>query len=162
MLLAELYETDFYAWTRLQARELRRLKGSRLNAQIDLGHLIEEVWGLGDTKRDACRSQARRVLEHLLKLRYSPAAWPRAGWKRTVVEARSAPADQLSKALRRDLERRLPRLYEQARRAAVLALEEYREDAAARLLPEHCLFILDDVLRDDRYPDSVTSSLEGA
>ena len=50
----------------------------------------------------------------------------------------------------------MPTLYAQARRAAVLALEEYREDAAARLLPETCPFTFDDVLRDDWYPEAVT------
>jgi hypothetical protein len=153
--LAELYETDFYAWTRYQARELKRLRGSRLNAEIDLGHLIEEVWGLGDSKRDACRSQARRVLEHLLKLRYSPSARPRTGWKLSVVEARSALDNQLSKALERDLQRHLGKLYVQARRAAVLGLEKHAETQAARLLPRECPFTIDDVLRDDWYPEPV-------
>jgi hypothetical protein len=153
--LAELYETDFYAWTRYQARELKRLRGSQLNAEIDLGHLIEEVWGLGDSKRDACRSQARRVLEHLLKLRYSPSARPRTGWKLSVVEARSALDNQLSKALERDLQRHLGKLYVQARRAAVLGLEEHAETQAARLLPRECPFTIDDVLRDDWYPEPV-------
>ena len=153
--LAELYEADFYAWTRYQARELKRLRGSRLNAEIDLGHLIEEVWGLGDSKRDACRSQARRVLEHLLKLRYSPSARPRTGWKLSVVEARSALDNQLSKTLERDLQRHLGRLYVQARRAAVLGLENHAENQAPRLLPRECPFTLDDVLRDDWYPEPV-------
>ena len=51
--LAEIYDTDFYAWTRLQTRELRRLKGSRHNAELDLDHLIEEVFGLGNSARMA-------------------------------------------------------------------------------------------------------------
>ena len=50
--VAELYETDFYAWTRLQARELRRLKELRLNAEIDLG-MSSRKWGLGNTNREA-------------------------------------------------------------------------------------------------------------
>ena len=37
----ELYEEDFYAWTRHQARELRRLRALRLNTSLDLAHLAE-------------------------------------------------------------------------------------------------------------------------
>lgn len=57
----ELYETDFYAWTRLQVLELRRLRDSRVNAALDLRHLIEEVRDLGKSERDACRSEVQRV-----------------------------------------------------------------------------------------------------
>ena len=53
----ELYEADFYAWTRHQARELRRLKELRLNADLDLDHVAEEIEDLGSSERDACRSQ---------------------------------------------------------------------------------------------------------
>ena len=35
----------------------------------------------------------------------------------------------------------------------MLALEEYAEARAARLLPEACPFTLEDVLRDDWYPE---------
>ena len=149
----DLYESDFFAWTRHQARELKRLKALHLNTELDLDHLVEEVRDLGSDQRDACRSQVERILEHFLKLRYSPSAQPRRGWRRSVVEARSALDRKLSKALRRDLQRQLPTLYHHARRAAVLALEEYAEDEAARLLPEACPFTLEDVLRDDWYPE---------
>ena len=37
---------------------------------------------------------------------------------------------------------------------AILSLEEYAEEEAARLLPETCPWTLDDVLRDDWYPKS--------
>ena len=40
---ASLYETDFYAWTRHQARALRRLKALRLNTDVDLDHLALEI-----------------------------------------------------------------------------------------------------------------------
>ena|SRR3712207_912030 len=149
----ELHEADFFAWTRQQARELRRLRGLHLNTALDLDLLYEEVRSLGDDRRDACRSHAERILEHLLKLRYSPAQWPRAGWKRSVALARSALDKKLSATLRKDLERQLPRLYLHARRTAVLGLEEYGELESARLLPETCPFTLDDVLRDDWYPE---------
>ena len=48
---------------------------------------------------------------------------------------------------------RLPRLYAEARREAILGLEEYEEAEAVRLLPEASPWSLDDVLRDDWYPE---------
>jgi hypothetical protein len=48
---------------------------------LDLDHLIEEVEGLADTKLSAVLNSARVVMEHLLKLQYSPASDPRNGWR---------------------------------------------------------------------------------
>lgn len=62
--------------------------------------------------------------------------------------------NKLSASIRRDIAQRLPRLYRSARRTATLALGEYDEAEAARLLPEACPWILADALRDDWYPDS--------
>lgn len=149
-----LYETDFYAWTRRQAQELRRLKTLRLNVEVDLDHVAEEIEDLGTSERDTCRSQVARILEHCLKLAYSPSLPPRRGWRRSIVEARSVLENKLSASIRRDMEQCLPRLYRTARRAAILALEEYDEAEAAQLLPETCPWTLDDVLRDDWYPES--------
>ena len=150
-MVGDLYETDFYAWTRHQARELRRLKALRLNADLDLAHLIREVRDLGSGQLDACRSQVERVLEHLLKLRCSPAERPRAGWKRSIADALHKPP---SRSIANDLRRPPPRLYVHARRAAALGLEEAGELRAIRSLPEACPFTLDDVLRDDWYPEA--------
>lgn len=149
-----LYETDFYAWTRLQAQELRRLKELRLNVELDLDRVAEEIEDLGTSERDTCRSQVERILEHFLKLAWSPSAQPRRGWQRSIVEARSVLANKLSATIRRDVEQQLPRLYRSARRAAILALEEYDEAEAARLLPEANPWALDDALRDDWYPET--------
>lgn len=150
---AALYETDFYAWTRRQARELRRLKELRLNAELDLDRVAEEIEDLGTSERDTCRSQVERILEHFLKLAFSPSPQPRRGWRRSIVEARSVVENKLSASIRRDAEQQLPRLYRTARRAAILALEEYEEAEAARLLPEASPWTLDEVLRDEWYPE---------
>jgi hypothetical protein len=149
-----LYETDFYAWTRQQARELRRLKELRLNAELDLDHVAEEIEDLGSTVRKSVRSQVCRVLEHFLKLSFSPSTNPRRGWRLSIVEARRELKDDLTGTLRRDTRAQLDRLYAEARRMAVLSLEEYAEEEAARLLPEKNPWTLDDVLRVDWYPES--------
>jgi hypothetical protein len=153
--LAELYESDFYAWTRRQAWELRRLKGARLNVEVDLDHLVEEVWDLGSSVRDACRSQVERILLQFLKLSYSPAFGPRRSWRQSVVEARSSIENRLTETILKDLRRKFPELYRKAKKVAVLSREEYAEEEAARLLPVECSFTFDDVLRDDWYPEPV-------
>ncbi|MGD9510957.1 MAG: DUF29 domain-containing protein, partial [Geminicoccaceae bacterium] len=116
--------------------------------------IAEEIEDLGSSERDTCRSQVERILEHFLKLAWSPSPQPRRSWQRSIVEARSVLDNKLSASIRRDLTQRLPRLYRNARRAAILALEEYDEAEAAGLLPEACPWALADVLRDDWYPDS--------
>ena len=114
------------AWTRRQARELRRLKALRPDVELDLDHVAEEIEDLGTSARDTCRSQVERILEHFLKLAWSPSPQPRRGWQRSIVEARSVLDNKLSASIRRDLTQRLP---------------------------EASLWTLADVLRDDWYPD---------
>lgn len=150
----ELYEEDFYAWTRDQVRELRRLAATHPNAALDFPHLIEEVADLGKSERDAVRSALRRIIEHCLKLKYSPAQEPRAGWHETVTRARTELEDKLTPTLRRGLPRQLPRLYGQARRIAHQSLRLHGEPAAAEALPAECPWRLPDLLRHDWYPPS--------
>ncbi len=107
----ELYEEDFYAWTRAQAQALRRLAASRPNLALDFPHLIEEVADLGTSQRDAVRSQLRRIIEHCLKLEFSPARDPRPSWYETIIQARTEIEDKISPTIRRGLPRRLPRLW---------------------------------------------------
>ena len=68
MTASDLYATDFYAWTRHQAQAIRRLKELRLNAELDLDHVAEEIEDLGVSQRDACRSQVERILKTVPKL----------------------------------------------------------------------------------------------
>lgn len=147
----EIYKTDFYAWTRIQASELRRMQQARSNTPLDLRHLVDEVLGVGSEQRLAVRSQVVRIIEHLLKLDYSPAMAPRLGWMRSIAGARDELEDRLSRSLRRDIERHLDRLYGRARREAMLALLEHGETEAAKSLPKRCPYALDDVLREDWY-----------
>ena len=96
-----LYDEDFYAWTRDQAKALRRLAATRPNVDLDLPHLIEEVADLGVSQRDAACSQVRRIIEHCLKLEYSQARAPRVGWHETVMHARTEIEDRITPAIRR-------------------------------------------------------------
>jgi hypothetical protein len=150
----QLYETDFYAWTRDQARALRRLTDAHWNGPLDLVHLAEEVEDLGTAARNAVRSQVERIIEHALKLSYSAAAEPRAGWMNSIDDARGRIEDAITATIRRDIQARLPRLFERARRKVVRELGAHGEGDAAAALPERCPYTLRDLLAEDWYPES--------
>ena len=158
---AELYEDDFYAWTQLQARELRRFARSRPNLPLDLPHIAEEIADLGRSQRDSLRSWTANVIEHLLLLEHSPARDPRRGWIGEIVNFRREIDRRLSGALRRDLKRQLPRLYEEVRSDLPKKLAPYGEVHLADRFPERCPYTLDQVL-GDFWPEPRTNRERGS
>jgi Domain of unknown function DUF29 len=148
----DLYEDDFFAWTQLQAKELRRFARTRPNLPLDLAHIAEEISDLGKSQRDSLRSWTRRVIEHLLLIAYSPAEAPRRGWIAEIVDLRSEVEARLTPTLHRDLQRQLLHLYDRARRDLSRKLERYGEGHVVDRLPQHCPYTLDQVL-GDFWPD---------
>lgn len=149
-----LYDDDFYAWTRQQAAELRRLAQTRPNAALDFPHLIEEVADLGKSERNAVRSHLRVVIEHVLKLASAPASDLRIAWHETIQDARLELEDKLAPTLRRDLQRNLGRIYARGRRGASGSLRLHGEPEAAEALPADCPWRLADLLNPDWFPAS--------
>jgi Domain of unknown function DUF29 len=145
------YDDDFFAWTQHQAMVLRTMAVA--DNRFDRENLAEEIEALGRSERDAVRSQIRRIIEHLLKLAYSPAQQPRFDWMASIAEARATLGDKISATLRQDAETMLQRLYRDGRRQAELALRAHGEDQAADALPQPCPCSLDDIFREDWYPD---------
>ena len=143
---ADLYEEDFPRWAERQAELLR---AGRFDA-LDLDRLIEEVADLGVSERKAVFSHARELLQHLLKLEFSPAEWPRRGWLESVVSQRTDLDERLTATLRRQLQAALPEVYARARRDAARSLKHDRvaEDA----LPIGCPYSLDQILDPDWLP----------
>lgn len=150
--LVRLYDEDFPAWTREQAKALRRLAETRPNDEIDFRHLDEEVRDLGKSERAAVRSQLAWLLEHLLKLEHAPARELREGWYDTIGDARRELYFKLSPSLRRDIDARLPELHALARRRAAQALTRYGELDAANTLPDACPYSLAQLLDDAWFP----------
>ena len=148
----ELYEEDFYAWTREQAAALRHMAKDRWNGPLDLRHLAEEIQDVGSERRDAIRSHVRRIIEHLLKLAHSRAKDPRGGWRSSVINARVEIEDKLTASLRRDLARQLPRLYGRGRLLAANGLEAHGKADAAGALPSTCPYDLACILDLNWYP----------
>jgi hypothetical protein len=147
------YDDDFYAWTQHQAALVREMPVP--DNRFDRQNVAEEIEALGRDQRDAVRSQLRRIIEHFLKLQYSPAEAPRFGWMRSVAEARAELGDKISRTLRQDTQRQLPKLYRQARDLASLGLSEFGEDEAAKRLPADCPYTLNQVFEEGWYPEPV-------
>jgi hypothetical protein len=134
----DLYEEDFYAWTREQATLLR---AGRYD-ELDLEHLTEEVEDLGGSLYRSVRSRVRTIIEHLLKLQHSRAAGPRGLWRDTIHAQRADLEDDLTASLKRRLRSELPRQYLRARDAAARSLRRHGETSAADALPETCPYTL--------------------
>jgi Domain of unknown function DUF29 len=154
VLERSLYQTDYYAWTKQQAAELRKLLAARANTTLDLANLAEEVESLGRSDLATVRSQLRRIIEHLLKLEYSPAVEPRFGWRESVIEARDVIPDVITATLRRDVDAEFAKTYQQGRRRAEAALMRHGEREAARALPATCPYSFDEIVSHDWYPDN--------
>jgi Domain of unknown function DUF29 len=142
----ELYEKDFLAWAQRQSELLRAHRFD----ELDLEHLIEEVADLGVSERHAVMNRVRQILEHFLKLEYSPAEGPRRGWKETIDTQRMDLEEILSPSLRHELEGEFSRLYSRARRGAARGLKPDR--IQERQLPRTCPYTLDQVLAADWLP----------
>jgi hypothetical protein len=150
------YEDDFYAWTQHQSEVLRSLRVD--DNRFDREHVAEEIEDLGKSERDAARSQIRRILEHLLKLQYSPARDPQFDRMDSILDARATLSDKLSPSLRRDAIAELEKLYADARRRAALGLQKFGETRAAANLPTECPYSFDQVCEPDWYPPPPTRS----
>ena len=70
---AELYDVDFFRWTQEQAALLRQVPGERINLPIDWSHAADEIEDMGRSDLRAVNSRIGVILEHLVKLEYSPA-----------------------------------------------------------------------------------------
>ncbi len=146
---AALYEEDFPLWAERQAALLR---AGRFG-ELDLDNLIEEVEDLSRRERDAVESLVETLVEHFMKLAFSPADRPRRGWLVTVDKQRAKLARKLTTTLRNHLEAELPALYARLRRPVARQLEKDRVRSDA--FPLDCPFSLDQVLDPDWYPTNI-------
>lgn len=146
---ADLYQTDYYRWLEVQADLLRE---GRLE-DIDALNLIEEFDELAVGERASVESHTETIIEHLLKLQYSPATRPRRGWRLTARKSRARLKMRLTATLRTHLLQRLPEIHNDARDAAVIGLEVDR--VPADQLPLECPYTLEQILDPDWLPANV-------
>ena len=82
-LTPNLYETDFYAWTKEQVALLRNHQWDK----IDLFNVIEEIESLGRKERQELRNRLAILLGHLLKWQFQPEKRTNS-WLGTIREQR--------------------------------------------------------------------------
>lgn len=148
-MAATLYNLDYHAWAREQAEALR---AGRLDA-LDLAHLAEELDDLGSSRCDALEAALARIIEHLLKLEYSPAREPRRGWRLSVTEHRDRAGRNLedNPSLRPQLAALFPRAWRTAHKLAGAALHEF-DGMRPSVLSADCPYTLEQVLAEDWWP----------
>jgi hypothetical protein len=144
----QLYDTDFYAWTQAQAKELRRLARARPNVPLDLAHIAEEIRDLGKSEYDAAFSLVQQILQHLLLIEHSPAIDQRVHWADEIDEFRDRLERKLSPTICRRLKREFADAFAHARRRMQRKMARYGETRAAAALPEDCPYTLDEVVGD--------------
>jgi Domain of unknown function DUF29 len=146
----ELYDRDFFLWTREQARLLRE---KRLN-DLDLENLAEEVESVGKSHKHKVESKLELLLKHLLKMRFQPERLT-PSWKSTIREARSVLRKLFrdSPSLKAYAQDYFAEAHTEARHAAA---EETGLELAA--FPADCPFTLDEALDPDFHPAALAPS----
>jgi hypothetical protein len=127
--LKTLYEKDTVAWSEHQAAALRAAARGGSNQPLDWENLAEEIESLGKSLRLGLRSQIARIIQHEVKLEYSPALDPRNGWRRTIRQARVA-IDRIledSPSLKREVPRLIREETGRAIQLAIIDMEEHGE-----------------------------------
>ena len=76
--MANLYESDFFAWTQDQATRLKQAAAKRVNIDLDWKNLAEEIESMGGSERHEINNRLIELLFHLAKLAWSPDLPPRA------------------------------------------------------------------------------------
>jgi hypothetical protein len=136
----QLYEEDFVRWTEEQSRALREASQSGVNLPLDWENLAEEIDDLGRSVRHELRSRISTIIEHLLKLEYSPATDPRRGWMETIARERSQiePLLDESPSLRREIVRIIKQVSPGVARLATRILHLHGENVGNLPPPEYC------------------------
>jgi hypothetical protein len=155
---AELYEEDFVRWTEEQSRALRDAAKVGANLPLDWENLAEEIESLGLSQRRELRSRLGLILEHFLKLEYSPAPDPRRGWMETIERERSdiELLLQQSPSLSREVTGMVEEETRRAIRGAMRILRRYGEDtpeATAKLARARLAPYTEDQVLGDWFPE---------
>jgi hypothetical protein len=87
---ANLYETDFYAWTLEQSKLLKEGDFKHL----DIINLVEEIESLGKQQRQELRNRLGVLIGHLLKWDYQPEKRSKS-WRVTIQIQRREISDLL-------------------------------------------------------------------
>lgn len=144
--LAQLYETDFVAWTEQTVQLIRAGKFS----QVDWDAVVEEIESLGRSDRRELKSRLEVLIQHLLKWQYQSIL--RSGsWRNTIDEQRNRIADLLqeSPSLKSYPETVLAECYRRGMKAAMNETELPQEQ-----FPVECPYSIAQILDVEFLPDA--------
>jgi Domain of unknown function DUF29 len=140
-----LYDQDFYAWTKEQARAVHNKSWDK----VDVEHLVEEIESWGSEQEHAVESHFANLLEHLLKWRYQPKRRVKS-WRQSILVARQRTARRLKR--NPSLRSRLPFLlidaYIDAR-----ALAASQTELPLDMFPDQCPWTLEQLQDADFLPE---------
>ena len=113
-LKSNIYEDDYFKWTRLQMDFLKNEEFDKLDRQ----HLMMEIESLGNSEKRALESHIANLFLHLLKIEYQPSKHSKS-WDNSVKNAKF----QILKLLKENpsLKSKLPLLAKDAYFSARLA-----------------------------------------
>jgi hypothetical protein len=146
---ANLYETDFYAWTQKQAEFLR----DRAWSQLDLANLIEEIESLGRRERAELRNRLCILIGHLLKWEYQSNRRSRS-WLNTIRVQRRDTYELVKEnpSLKPYLQEALQKMYENGRDLAA-----GETNLPIKTFPPDCCYSLEEILSDRFYPGEIAA-----
>ena len=124
----DLYDQDFYLWTKAQAEALRA-HGRALD-NLDYDHIAEELEDLGTSQRQKAESLVRQIIAHLYKLAASRNPYPQNHWAGEVIEFRLMLAKPLTQSIRNDIEADLEAIHRDAFRVAERKMAAFEPDVA--------------------------------
>ena len=141
---SNLYEQDFFAWTKQQINYLQNQQWN----QLDLAHLIEEIETLGKQQRQELRNRLSILIGHLLKWEYQPQKRSYS-WLATLRVQRIDIQELINDnpSLKPCLEEALTQAYI---KGLLLAVSE--TNLPDRTFPKNCPYSLTEILSDRFYP----------
>lgn len=145
---ANLYETDFYAWTLEQSK---LLKNSDFES-LDIVNLVEEIESLGKQQRQELRNRLGVLIGHILKWNHQPERRSKSWWA-TIREQRREVLQLLQEnpSLKPYLEEAIAFAYESG---LDLVVRETPLDYSD--LPESCAYTPEQLL-DPEFPSGINS-----
>ena len=145
MTVMDLYDRDFFEWTRRNASLLRAGQFQ----EADIEHIAEEIEDMGKSQRRALESRLEVLLAHLLKWRCQPGGRG-SGWESTIRIQRVKIGKLLREmpSLRNALSEELPDAY----RTAVLAAMG-DTGLSKNTFPAECPFAIEQVLDGEFFSD---------
>ena len=148
-MATQLYETDFYQWSLDQAAKLRALAAARVNSELDLENLAEEVESMAGSDRRELLVRLELILVHLIKLAYCFYPEPRRQWTDSVRAQRGSIARLLKQSP--SLRRLMPDMLVEAYDAALEKARTETIDLTMDEPPVLCPFDLNEHVLDRDY-----------